>query len=163
MNNLNLSEIENLAKKMRISAIEILACLYGGIMEIDAKNLKNPHDIFILSKAHGVLALYTALAHKNFFQLEKLETFETNESDLSGHLAINPEIGIEFSGGSLGMGISQGIGVCLGWRKKNILNNAAFGRMGKAEEIAKTALFLASDLSSFMTGEIIRVDGGQRQ
>lgn len=46
---------------------------------------------------------------------------------------------------------------------KNILNNAAFGRMGKAEEIAKTALFLASDLSSFMTGEIIRVDGGQRQ
>lgn len=155
MNNLNLSEIENLAKKMRISAIEtgyktyctgknsahfggalsaieILACLYGGIMDIDAKNLKNPHDIFILSKAHGVLALYTALAHKNFFPLEKLETFETNESDLSGHLAINPEIGIEFSGGSLGMGISQGIGICLGWRKKNI-SQKVFVMVGDGE------------------------------
>ena len=152
MNEINLSEIENLAKKIRISTIEagsrtgknaphfggalssveILACLYGGIMDINAKNLDKPHDIFILSKGHVVLALYAALAHKNFFPLEKLETFETNESDLSGHLAINPEIGIEFSGGSLGMGISQGIGVCLGWRKKNILQKV-FVMVGDGE------------------------------
>ena len=46
---------------------------------------------------------------------------------------------------------------------KNILNNAAFGRMGKPEEIANTVLFLASDLSTFITGEILRIDGGQRQ
>ena len=143
MNEINLSEIESLAKKMRISAIEtgyhayctgknsahfggalsaieILACLYGGIMDIDPKNLDKPHDIFIMSKGHGVLALYTALAHKNFFPLEKLETFETNESDLSGHVTMNPEIGMELSSGSLGMGFSQAVGICLGWRKKNI-------------------------------------------
>ena len=46
---------------------------------------------------------------------------------------------------------------------KNILQNSTFGRMGKVEEIANTALFLASDLSTFITGEIIRADGGQRQ
>lgn len=126
MNDLNLSEIENLAKKMRISAIEtgyhayctgknsahfggalssieILACLYGGIMDINPQNSDKPHDIFLMSKGHGVLALYTALAHKNFFPLEKLETFETNESELSGHVTMNPEIGMELSSGSLGM------------------------------------------------------------
>ena len=155
MNDLNFAEIENLAKKMRISsietgyrayctgknsahfggglsAIEILSCLYGGIMDIDPKNLNKPHDIFIMSKGHGVLALYTALAHKNFFPLEKLETFETNESDLSGHVTMNPEIGMELSSGSLGMGFSQGVGICLGWRKKNI-SQKVFVLLGDGE------------------------------
>lgn len=155
MNEINLSEIESLAKKMRISAIktgyhaycagknsahfggglsaiEILACLYEKFMDIDPKNLNAPHDIFIMSKGHGVLALYTALAHKNFFPLEKLETFEKNESDLSGHVTMNPQIGMEFSSGSLGMGLSQAVGICLGWRKKNI-SQKVFVLLGDGE------------------------------
>lgn len=149
---MDIEQIEQLAKKMRISAIEtgfkagknaahfggglsaieILACLYGGIMDINPQNLDKPHDIFIMSKGHGVLALYTALAHKNFFPLEKLETFDTDESDLCGHPAINPKLGIEFSSGSLGMGFSQGIGICLGWRKKNI-SQRVFVMVGDGE------------------------------
>lgn len=46
---------------------------------------------------------------------------------------------------------------------KNILNNSIFGRMGKPEEIANAILFFASDLSTFVTGKILRIDGGQRQ
>ncbi len=99
-----------------LSAIEILACLYGGIM--------NKDDCFI--------ALYTALAHTGHFPLEDLKTFEQNDSELIGHLVMNPARGIEFSGGSLGMGLSQGIGMALGFRRQN-LDNHVFVLLGDGE------------------------------
>lgn len=37
---------------------------------------------------------------------------------------------------------------------------SSFNRLGKPEEVAQLALFLASDKSSFINGQIIRVDGG---
>ena len=40
------------------------------------------------------------------------------------------------------------------------LQNSGIKRVGKPSEIADTAVFLASDLSSYMTGQVIRVDGG---
>ena len=43
---------------------------------------------------------------------------------------------------------------------KNTLQRTSMKRVGRPEEIANTALFLASNLSSFMTGQILRVDGG---
>ena len=43
---------------------------------------------------------------------------------------------------------------------KSFLNNIPLGRFGSAEEIANTALFLASDLSSYITGQVISACGG---
>ena len=45
---------------------------------------------------------------------------------------------------------------------KKMLENCALSRMGTVEEVAKTAAFLASDSASYLTGQVIRVDGGMR-
>lgn len=44
--------------------------------------------------------------------------------------------------------------------KQDIIKSIPMKRFGSSEEVAKVALFLASDLSSYITGEVIRVDGG---
>lgn len=43
---------------------------------------------------------------------------------------------------------------------KSVLDRTPMGRYGKAEEVAKVAAFLASDASSYVTGQCIAVDGG---
>jgi 3-oxoacyl-[acyl-carrier protein] reductase len=42
----------------------------------------------------------------------------------------------------------------------DFLSKITLGRFGIAEEIANTTLFLASDLSSYITGQVISVCGG---
>ena len=46
--------------------------------------------------------------------------------------------------------------------KESMVANTALQRFGEADEIAKACLFLASDLSSYVTGEVLMVTGGMR-
>lgn len=116
-----------------LSCVEILACLYGNIMDISPNNISSlEHDIFIPSKAHCVLSYYSALAYTNFISKEDLLTFEQNLTFLPGHPIINPEKGIEFSGGSLGMGFSYGVGMALGIKQRH-LSQRVFVLLGDGE------------------------------
>ena len=45
---------------------------------------------------------------------------------------------------------------------KKVLEDISLNRIADPEEIAKTVLFLASDLSSYITGQTLRVDGGMK-
>jgi len=103
-----------------LSIIEITAILYGAVMKFDHLNPEwEDRDRFILSKGHGVLGYYTALKEAGFFSKDDLLTFEKNNTFLLGHPVKNREKGIEFSNGSLGMGLSLGIGVAIAGKKRN--------------------------------------------
>lgn len=103
-----------------LSIIEILAVLYGKIMKI-TPNMPDweERDRFILSKGHGVIGYYAALVETGFIPKEKLKDFEQNNSFLLGHPVKNKAYGIEFTNGSLGMGLSLAIGCAISAKKKN--------------------------------------------
>ncbi len=98
-----------------LSIIEILATLYEDILEID---LKNPKDRFILSKGHGFLGLLSILFCKKYISKNEILKFQSDGSELIAHPIVNPKFGIESSNGSLGQGLSFGIGLALSYKKK---------------------------------------------
>jgi transketolase len=73
-------------------------------------------DRMILSKGHGCIALYVMLADKGFFPLETLDTFCRRDSILGGHPEASKVPGVEASTGSLGHGLSYGVGMALAAR-----------------------------------------------
>ncbi|OGT10168.1 MAG: transketolase [Gallionellales bacterium RIFCSPLOWO2_12_FULL_59_22] len=100
-----------------MSLIEILRVLYDEVLRFQPRNpaWKN-RDRCILSKGHGCLGLYAILADKDYFQLEALDTFCKRDSILGGHPEAGKIPGVEASTGSLGHGMSIGIGMALAAR-----------------------------------------------
>ncbi len=100
-----------------LSAMEICAALYFGVMNHDPGNpcLTN-RDRFILSKGHGVLALYAALFECGYMDEQTIFTFEKADTHLAGHPCANGVPGIEFPTGSMGHGLSVGCGMALACR-----------------------------------------------
>lgn len=102
-----------------LSIIEIMAVLYGSVMRVNPKNpCWEDRDRFIMSKGHGSLGYYTALAEAGLITPGELATFERNGGFLPGQPAMNPDKGIEFSSGSLGHGLSLGVGMALAGKRK---------------------------------------------
>jgi len=102
-----------------LSIVDITATLFGKVMNIDPKNPEwADRDRFILSKGHGCIGYYTALCEAGFLTRDELLTFEKSDSFLYGHPVMNRAKGIEFSNGSLGMGMALGIGVCVAAKRR---------------------------------------------
>lgn len=100
-----------------LSLIEVMATLYGAVLRVDPQNPYDPNrDRMILSKGHGSLALYTVLHQVGFITDEVMSTCETDGSSLPGQPIKNLEMGIEFSSGSLGLGLAYGVGLALSAR-----------------------------------------------
>lgn len=111
-----------------LSLVEILTALYGVVNFSKDES----RDRVILSKGHGALALYTVLELKGVMTPDLVNTFETNGTHLFAHASRDVEHGIEFSGGSLGLGISYAIGVALACKTKG-LNNHIYAIVGDGE------------------------------
>ncbi len=102
-----------------LSCIDVLAVLYGNVMNTANTNLSfQQRDKFIMSKGHGVLGLYAALAEFGILSVDVLSTFQQDGSDLIAHPVMKEEWGIEASSGSLGQGISMAVGLSLLAKKK---------------------------------------------
>ena len=95
-----------------LSCVDILAVLYWRILNVDPAQPDAPlRDRFILSKGHAAKALYVALAYRGYFELSVLETFSDAGGQLPEHPGPKCISGVEFATGSLGHGLSVGIGL----------------------------------------------------
>lgn len=102
-----------------LSMVELLNVLYGEVLQHRPFEPKWPErDLFILSKGHAVLGYLAVLHLYGYFDAEKLATFQTNGSDLIAHPVKKLALGIESSNGSLGQGLSFGLGLALGMELK---------------------------------------------
>jgi transketolase len=101
-----------------LSEIDILTALYfGGVMRYDPQRPDWPdRDRFILSKGHGVPGLYVVLAEAGYFDPGLLPTLREMGSPLEGHPNMRVLPGLEASTGSLGQGLSIGLGHALAAR-----------------------------------------------
>lgn len=100
-----------------LSVTDILVNLYFDRLEIDPNDpQKRDRDRLILSKGHSSIALYTVLALRGYFPVEELETFDAIDSRLQGHPCMKTLPGVDMSTGSLGQGLSPGVGMALGAR-----------------------------------------------
>lgn len=100
-----------------LSSADIIAALYFAVMNIDPGNPAwGQRDRFILSKGHSCPAQYAALARRGYFPADELKTLKNVGSRLQGHPDHSKLPGIEANTGSLGQGLSQGIGMALAMR-----------------------------------------------
>lgn len=129
-----------------LSCIEILAVLYGAVADVRADDpLWGQRDRILISKAHCVLAYYTALREMGFLTDEDIAHFEQNGYDMPGHPLRNQRKGIEYAAGSLGMAPSVAVGMALDAKLKNRENKVyVLLGDGECEEGAVWEAFLSA-------------------
>lgn len=132
---LSLKEMTAMAKKLRrhvitmigkagsghpggsLSAVEIVTALYFKVLRHSPANPRwEDRDRFILSKGHAAPLLYAALAESGYLHIDELPSLRTMGSCLQGHCDVTSTPGVEMSSGSLGQGLSFGVGVAIAGR-----------------------------------------------
>jgi transketolase len=107
-----------------LSCVDILTVLYFKIMKIDPVNPRwEERDRFILSKGHAYSAYYATLAERGYFDKSLLYSVRRLNSKLQGHPDMNKTPGVDMTSGSLGNGLSIGLGIALALKIKQIKSN----------------------------------------
>jgi transketolase len=130
-----IKELEDIARRIRIDVVtmiykagdghpgaslsvtDMITALYFDVMNVDPNYpRKVDRDRFILSKGHACPSLYAALARKGYFSRDELPGLRSLGSGLQGHPDMNKTPGIDSTSGSLGNGVSVGLGMVLAGR-----------------------------------------------
>ena len=114
-----------------LSCADILAVLYGNQMRVDCLN-EEVRDRFIMSKGHAALTQYCVLKEMGVLTQDELDTFDQDGSEYVAHTRKNVSKGLEFSGGSLGLGMSFATGLALACKQKQY-DNRVYVLLGDGE------------------------------
>ena len=148
---LSVVELEELARKCRVeivkmvhraqaghpggslSEIDLISALYANYMRIkpDEPNWDD-RDRFILSKGHASPGMYAILAEMGFISKEDLKSYRVLGGVCQGHVDMKWCPGVDFSAGSLGMGLSYGMGCSIAARLEGSERNI-FVMLGDGE------------------------------
>lgn len=149
------------------SIAEILSVLYFDKMRLDPEKPRMPErDRLILSKGHCAPAMYSALALRGFFPQADLMCFRKIDGYLSGHVEMTHVPGVDMSSGSLGQGLSVGVGMALSAKTYN-MDYTTYVIMGDGEiqegqvwEAAMSAAkFKLDNLIAFVDFNKLQLDG----
>lgn len=140
--NMGISELEEMALRCRIniikmihksqsghpggslSAIDMIVGLYGTVLNIDTSNPNwKDRDRFIMSKGHASPAIYSILNEFGIINEKDFMSFRTLGSICQGHVDMKWTDGVDFSAGSLGMGLSFGLGCSFAAKLDNSQRN----------------------------------------
>ncbi len=139
------------------SSSEIFSTLYYHVLNYDPKN---PHwksrDRFVMGKGHSAVGVYPILADVGFFPKEELDTYTQLGSAFGDHPDMNKIKGIDFSSGSIGHGLSVGVGMSLGARVDNE-SYRSFILMGDGELQEGQVWEAAMSAASFKLGNLVAI------
>ena len=141
-----------------LSMVELLTCLYIAVVRFRKEEPEwEGRDRVILSKGHAALALYPALAEAGIIEETDLSTFKKDGSRLSGHPSLNGLPGIELASGSLGQGLSTGVGFCLALQRKKNLGSRVFVLLGDGECDEGSVWEAAASAGHFSLNQLVAV------
>ena len=155
-----------------LSCVEILLALYeDGVVRFKTDD---PHwserDRVVLSKGHACPTLYAVLSDVGFFPHEELATLRKLGSHLQGHPDMNKCPGVDASTGSLGQGMSMGLGFALaGKRPEHDFNVYVVTGDGESQEgiIWESAMAAAhyklDNLTVLLDHNGLQIDGSNDQ
>lgn len=150
-----------------LSTVDLLVTLFYNKLRHNPQQPSWPErDRFVLSKGHGCPALYAVLAEMGYFSVDKLDTLRQFGSILQGHPCMKTTPGIEISGGSLGQGLSVGLGMSLAAKldKKDYRTYVMLGdgeiEEGQVWEAAMAAShYKADNLCAIIDQNGLQIDG----
>ena len=139
-----------------LSCVDILASLYFEILRCDPANPQDPdRDRFIISKGHSVESYYCVLSEAGFFPEEILNTYGKFNSPLAGHPIVKVP-GVELNSGSLGHGLSVGVGMALAG-KMDRKDYKVWVLMGDGEQAEGSILEAAMAASHYRLDNLIAI------
>ena len=151
-----------------LSMLNMVTALYfSGILRVDPKDPNwNNRDRFVLSKGHAAPGLYAALGRRGYFDTKEFNTLRQLGSILQGHSDMTKTPGVDMSAGSLGVGISAGVGMALAAKMDGrdyttyVMLGDGESEEGQVSEAAGHAAAMGLDnLIAFLDWNGMQIDG----